>query len=56
MNVTQLTDKQLMAQADRICEELLATGETEHGRDRVELAFDLLGRELVSRGIWEAFN
>ena len=56
MNVSQLTDTQLMAQADNVCQELLATAEYEPGFNQISLTFDLLGRELVSRGIWEAFN
>jgi len=53
MQLTQLTDAQLMAQADRIAEELLATSQTSTFFARLELTFDLLARELVSRGIWE---
>mgnify|MGYP004210840447 CR=1 FL=1 len=53
MQVNQLTDAQLMANADRIAEELLATSQTSHFFERLELTFDLLARELVSRGIWE---
>ena len=53
MKTNQMTDKQLMCQADRLAEELLATSSGDHFYARLELAFDLVARELVSRGIWE---
>ena len=53
MKANQLTDAQLIAQADRIAEEILATSQTSSFFERLELTFDLLARELVARGIWE---
>lgn len=52
MNVTQLTDLQLSAQADKLALEYLATSSDAHDFTDVQLAYDLVVRELTARGRW----
>jgi len=52
MNITQLTDLQLSEQADRLALEYMATSPDSHDFTDVQLAFDLVVRELKTRGRW----
>ena len=52
MNLTQLTDEQLIQQINTLGEEILATEESHPAFDRICTAYDLIQNELDDRGCW----
>ena len=52
MNITQLTDAQLIQQINVLGEEILATESSHPAFDRICTAYDLIQAELDERGCW----
>ena len=54
MQLTQLTDAQLIDQINVLGEQILGTSSSEQPEfDRLSLAYDTVQAELDSRGLWE---